>query len=187
MNEVDRARRLLEERGLSAALVAHCRGVATTAAELARRWGADPVGAEVAGLLHDSFRETPREEVLAAARKHHVNVDALAEKYPVQLLHGPVAGAWLATQGYAPEMCSAVARHTVGAKDMSVLDRCLFVADAVEPQRDFDGIAETREAARRCLDEAVALIAARDVARLEARGREVHPHMRALLQERDDT
>ncbi|HJW75848.1 MAG TPA: HD domain-containing protein, partial [Thermoleophilia bacterium] len=60
------AERLIEER-LSPRLLAHSRGVAEVAAELAVRWGADAEEARLAGLLHDYCRGLSHEETLAQA------------------------------------------------------------------------------------------------------------------------
>lgn len=183
----DEARRLLADRRLSPDLEAHCLGVAATARELAARWGADPRAATVAGLLHDYCRELGRQEVLDAARKHGLEVGALEADYPVQLLHGPLAARVLALARPAidAEALDAIARHTVGGPGMSPLARCLLLADSIEPGRTYAGVDEARSAASRSLDEALRLVVRRDVTRLEKRGREVHPAMRALCKELD--
>lgn len=181
------ARRLLVARRLSPALEGHSLGVAATARALAARWGADEDQAAVAGLLHDYCRELTRQEVIELARKHGLEVDPLQAEYPVQLLHGPVAARVLAASRPAPgaEALDAIARHTVGGAAMSTLARCVFVADAVEPGRAYPGVEELRDLSRRSLDEVTRRIVARDIARLERRGRAVHPAMRALNEELD--
>jgi predicted HD superfamily hydrolase involved in NAD metabolism len=179
------ARRRLVARRLSPELEAHCRGVADTARDLAARWGADPEQAEVAGLLHDYCRELPRQEVLDLARKHGLEVGPLEADYPVQLLHGPLAARVLSRSSPAPttEALDAIERHTVGGAAMSILARCLFVADAVAPGRTYAGVEELRRQAGLSLDDALRRIVRRDIERLERRGRAVHPAMRALDEE----
>lgn len=181
------AERLLVARRLTPALEAHCRGVAATASRLAARWGADTGDATVAGLLHDYCRESTREEVLALARKHALEVSSLEADHPVQLLHGPVAAKVLdqALPGIGAEALDAIARHTVGGPGMSTVARCVFVADSVEPGRTYDGVDDLRRLAARSLDGALRRIVQRDVERLERRGRVVHPAMRALAEELD--
>jgi HD superfamily phosphohydrolase YqeK len=168
MEERRRAELLLEARGLSEGLAEHCRGTARQAEDLARRWGASPDAAATAGLLHDLCRELPRQEVLDLARKHGLEIDPIEEEYAVQLLHARLA----------------VARHTLGGPGMSVLDDCVFVADATEPGRTWKGVDDVRRLARESLDAAVVSLAERDLARLRARGRAPHPLMVALLEER---
>jgi predicted HD superfamily hydrolase involved in NAD metabolism len=177
------ARRLLRERELSAALVVHSEGVAAAARELCLRWGGDADLAEIAGLLHDVCRELGRKEVLRRARIHGLGIGALEEAYPVQLLHGPLAAAELATSDVPPEGLEAIARHTVGGPGMTLVERCVFVADATEPQRAYVGADEARRLARVSLDQALSLVVARDIERLRARDRQVHPVMLALWEE----
>jgi len=184
MSERQRAERVLMERGLSDRLEAHCRGTALQAELLARRWGAAPDDAAIAGLLHDLCRELSREEVLALARKHGLEVDPIEEEFAVQLLHARVAAAEVAEAGFAPAVAQAIGRHTLGGPGMTVLDTCLFVADATEPGRTWNGVEEMRRLATESLDEAAIGLVERDLDRLRARGRRPHPLMLALLEER---
>jgi predicted HD superfamily hydrolase involved in NAD metabolism len=183
MNERQRAERLLVERSLSPELEAHCRSTALQAERLARRWGAAPDDAAVAGLLHDLCRQLTRQEVLDLARKHGLEIDSIEEEYAVQLLHARVAAAEVAQAGFSPQVAEAIRRHTLGGPGMSVLDACLFVADATAPGRTWKGVDEVRRQATESLDDAVMVLARRDVARLRARGREPHPLMLALIEE----
>jgi len=184
MSERQRAERMIMERGLSDRLEAHCRGTALQAELLARRWGASPDDAAVAGLLHDLCRELTREEVLAQARKHGLEVDPIEEEYAVQLLHARVAAAQVAEAGFAPAIAEAIGRHTLAGPGMSVLDTCLFVADATEPGRTWDGVDEMRRLATESLDDAALALVERDLERLRVRGRRPHPLMLAYLEER---
>lgn len=184
MSERQRADRLLVERALSPELEAHCRGTALQAELLARRWGAAPDEAAIAGLLHDLCRELTAQEVLDLARKHGLEVDEIEEKYVVQLLHARVAAAEVAAAGFSAPVAEAIRRHTLGGPGLSVLDACLFVADATEPSRTWKGVDEARRQATESLDDVVLSLAQRDVERLRARGRQPHPLMLALLEER---
>lgn len=175
------ADRLAAER-LSPGRLAHTRHVAVTAAELARRYGAPPAAAELAGLLHDICREWPADRLLAAAARHGIEVGPVERRRPVGLLHGPVAAAELAGR-VSPEVAGAIAVHTVGAAGMSVLDKCLYLADFIEPGRDFDGLEEVRSLARTSLDAAVAAAARLSILDLVGRGRGVVPAVLALYNE----
>jgi predicted HD superfamily hydrolase involved in NAD metabolism len=187
MTERQRAERLLVERGLSSALEAHCRGTALQAELLARRWGAAPDDAVIAGLLHDLCRELTRPEVLKQARKHGLEIDSIEEEYAVQLLHARVAAAEVAQAGFSPPVAEAIRRHTLGGPGLSVLDACLFVADATEPGRTWKGVDDVRRRAMESLEAAVLILAQRDVERLRARGRDPHPLMLALVEEKHGT
>ena len=184
MSERQRAERMLMERGLSAELEEHCRGTALQAELLARRWGAAPDDAAIAGLLHDLCRELTPEEVLRLAHEHGLETDTIEEEYAVQLLHARVAAEVVVEAGFALQVAEAIRRHTLGGAGMSVLDACLFVADATEPGRTWKGVDEVRRQATESLDAAVLSLARRDVERLRARGRAPHPRMLALLEEK---
>ena len=123
-------------------------GVARTSAELAHAYGVDPDRAYLAGLLHDWDKGYDDEGIRQRARLFCVQADPqLFDEMP-QLLHGPVAAAALACAypQIPSEILQAIARHTAGAVDMTDLDMVVYVADAIEPNRDYPGVKELREA-----------------------------------------
>ena len=183
MSEVEVARRLLGRRRLSQPLFEHSLGVMVCAGELAERWAADPESAAAAGLVHDVCREMDGQEVLRRARKLGVAVGPLEATYPVQLLHGPLAAAESVGRGLSPDTLEAVARHTVGGCGLGVVARCVFLADAIEPRRRYAGVGDVRRLAETDLAAALLAVVERDIERLEARGREIHPAMRAFREE----
>ena len=136
-------------------LYQHSCRVAELAATLAARWGADADSARVAGLLHDLCREMTAEEALAAARIHSMKVGELERRFPVQLLHGPLAARELADGGVPSAVLSAIAGHTLGRRGMTTLEKCVYVADSCEPGRKHAGAAQVREHAERSLDDGV--------------------------------
>ena len=137
-------------------LEAHCRGTSLQAERLARRWGASPDDAAIAGLLHDLCRELAREEVLRSGAKARTRDRSD---------RGGVRRCSCCTHAsrpprsprpsFAAPIAEAIGRHTLGGPRMSVLDACLFVADATEPGRTWKGVDEVRRrghgvARRRC-------------------------------------
>lgn len=114
----------------------HSRGVARCAVDLARAYGVDEFEAAVAGLLHDWDKVLGDDELLARAAQYGIRVVGSPTK-AVGLLHGPVAARELPHlfEEATPEVCQAIARHTVGATDMTPLDMVVFTADAIEPGR----------------------------------------------------
>jgi predicted HD superfamily hydrolase involved in NAD metabolism len=169
----DEAEQLVAAR-LSEKRRAHVLRVAAEAVELARRFGASVEMAELAGLLHDYCRELGDEEMLALAARHGVPYGPVEARRPKHILHGPVAAAELAGR-VPPEVAQAIARHTVGAAGMTVLDKCVYLADFLEPGRDFPGVEEVRFLARRSLDEAIAASSRMTLLDLIGRGRGVVP------------
>ena len=124
----------------------HSLGVADTAGMLARVYGVDEFLAYAAGLLHDWDKVVPDAELLARAAQLGVRL-AGSPVNALPLLHGPVAAKELPSRfdDLPDQVWQAIARHTVGAADMSPLDMVVFVADAIEPGRRGDYAVRLRE------------------------------------------
>lgn len=114
----------------------HSVGVEYTAATLAFVHGADVEKARIAGLLHDCAKCLPAEEKLRKAKKHGLPINR-SEKLNPDLLHGKL-GAYYAKRKYDvkdEEILSAITYHTTGHPDMTLLEKIIFVADYIEPNR----------------------------------------------------
>lgn len=114
----------------------HSLGVTETAINLAEVYGVDTYDAAVAGLLHDWDKVVDDHDLLARAAQFGIEI-AGSPVAAVGLLHGPVAACELPHifPDLSPEVLQAIARHTIGASDMSSLDMVVFIADAIEPHR----------------------------------------------------
>lgn len=114
----------------------HSLGVTETAINLAEVYGVDTYDAAVAGLLHDWDKVVDDHDLLARAAQFGIEI-AGSPVAAVGLLHGPVAACELPHifPDLSPEVLQAIARHTIGASDMSALDMVVFIADAIEPHR----------------------------------------------------
>lgn len=114
----------------------HSLGVAQTASELAQEYGVDVYESAYAGLLHDWDKVLDDHDLLARAAQYSIEVAGSATS-AVGLLHGPVAAYELPHifEDVSAEICQAIARHTIGAVDMTPLDMVVFIADAIEPHR----------------------------------------------------
>lgn len=122
---------------------AHCVRVARMAENLARVHGADTRKARIAGMLHDLARLYSAERLLQESSEHGIPIDDYAREHPV-VLHAPLS-AELARELFGVndgEVLSAIAKHTLGAGGMSVLDCILYLADGLEPGRDYAERAE---------------------------------------------
>ena len=156
--------------------IAHVRGTEQEAVKLARRWGANEQHARRAAILHDCTKYLELEEQLAICRQYGIPLDALEEK-AVKLLHSKT-GAALARHvfGEPEEEYEAIFWHTTGKADMSLLEKILYIADYMEPTRDFDGVERLRQLAYTDLDAAVLLGTEMSVEELAERGVPVHPN-----------
>ena len=161
----------------------HAHRVAAEAVVLAERFGASAEKAELAGLLHDYCRELSDEETLAAAARYGIPVGPVEARRPKKILHGPVAAAELAELGLDAEVAAAIRLHTVGAAGMTTLEKCVYLADYVEPGRDFPGVEEVRALATTSLDRALGAAARLSLLDIIGRGRGVVPGALALYNE----
>ena len=145
--------------GMGEKRVRHTLGVRQTAVELADRHGARMQAAGVAAMLHDIAKPLPLGDMQALAARYGLRLpeDIFSDG---NLLHGPLAAAIAERElGVTDaEALSAIACHTTGRIGMTVLDKVLFIADAIEPGRsDYPGLAEMRALAQTDLDAAVLL------------------------------
>ena len=117
----------------------HSLSVSFTCMNLAMRYGYDIDKAELAGLMHDCGKRFTDEIILKKCISHKIPVtDAEMKALPV--LHAKY-GAWLAENKYGiedPEIISAIACHTTGKSQMTTLEKIIYIADYIEPNRDMD-------------------------------------------------
>lgn len=141
---------------LDAGRLQHCRNTAEAAVALAKRHGADEHKALVAGLLHDVAKGACRHGMLGVARQYHVDADEVEKANP-ELLHGKVGAAMAETDlGLCDdEILSAIRWHTTGRANMSLLEKIIYIADLIEPGRNFAGVGALRELAFLDIDEAM--------------------------------
>ncbi len=124
--------------------VAHVLGCRQAAVELAKRWGADPMDAERAALLHDITKALDGKLQLHLCREYGAQLDEFSLEYP-KTLHA-LTGSLVAQRifGENKAVVDAICCHTTGKANMNLLDKILYVADYMEPNRDFPGVEELR-------------------------------------------
>lgn len=153
----------------------HCLGVEQAAINLAERFGVDVEKAGLAGLLHDYAKKLSDEEFLALIDKYALN-PALKD-WGNNVWHGMV-GIYKIQEDLEltdPEILRAIEIHTVGSAQMSDLDKVVYVADYIEPNRDFPGVEKAREIAYVALNQAVAYETAHTVEHLAHKGLPIYP------------
>lgn len=135
----------------------HTTGVRYTAASLAMCHGCDIKKAQLAGLLHDCAKGYSEEELLLHAKEYGLDISKWEKRAP-HLLHAKV-GAYLAEHEYHiedAEVLDAIRYHTTGRPNMSELEKIIFIADYIEPNRKMlEGLPECRKLAFEDLDEAM--------------------------------
>ena len=154
--------------------VAHVMGVEEEAVKLAKFWGADPELARHAAILHDCTKYLDLDAQLKLCRKYGIPLDDL-ERQAVKLLHSKT-GACIARYvfGEPDEVYEAILWHTTGKADMTLLDKVLYMADYIEPNRDFEGVDRLRELAYTDLDRAMLLGVDATIREMEERGYLIH-------------
>jgi predicted HD superfamily hydrolase involved in NAD metabolism len=161
----------------------HTLGVARMADRLAQRHGVDPRRARLAGMLHDLARLWTPERLLEECAKRTMPVDAFERAHPV-VLHARL-GAELARERFGVEdhaVLSAIRTHTLGSGRMSRLDVVLYLADALEPGRDFLERPRLERLAFRDPDAAMHATLRSTIAYLGSRGLPVAPATLAAIQ-----
>ena len=154
--------------------VAHVIGVEEEAVKLAKFWGADPELARHAAILHDCTKYWKLEEQLQLCKKYGIVLDDL-ERQAIKLLHAKT-GACIARYvfGEPDEVYEAIFWHTTGKADMSLLDKVLYMADYIEPNRVFEGVDRLRKLAYVDLDQAMLLGMDATIQEMEERGYLIH-------------
>ncbi|GBG96589.1 bis(5'-nucleosyl)-tetraphosphatase (symmetrical) YqeK [Lactococcus termiticola] len=158
----------------------HCLSVEQKARELAVRFGyPEPEKAALAGLLHDYAKELSNEEFLGLIDKYQLDPDL--KNWNSSIWHGLV-GVYKIQEDLGltdSEIIRAIEIHTVGAPEMSMLDKLIYVADYVEDSRRFPGVVEARRIAEADLNEAVAFETQRLIAYLSEGRQRIYPQSMA--------
>lgn len=127
----------------------HIEGVADTAEEIAIAYGKDPASARLAGLLHDWDKGMNNEEIIS--RVHELGIEEeiggwVIENMP-EVIHGISASFALGSQfpQIPDDILHAIKVHTTACRDMSDMDKILYIADAIEPNRNFESLSTLRD------------------------------------------
>ena len=154
--------------------IPHVLGTEQEAIRLARRYGADETDARIAALLHDCTKKLDMEQQLALCRRYDIRLDEL-EQHALKLLHAKT-GAAVARDlfGVKDAVYEAIRWHTTGKPDMTLLEKVIYLADYIEPNRDFPGVDELRRAVYDDLDKGLLMGLSDTIDEMERMGNPVH-------------
>ena len=136
----------------------HSLGVRDSAVLLAEKYKVDPKKARLAGLIHDCAKNLKDEEILNLVREQDLEICEVCFKSP-QIMHG-LAGAIVAKNIFKvkdEDILNAVTYHTTGRKNMTALEKIIYLADFIEPGRVFFGVDTLRDLASKDLEKALLL------------------------------
>jgi len=150
--------------------IPHVDGCEIESLRLAKRWGVNTDDAREAAILHDITKKLSPEENISILERHGVTVGNL-EVAEEKLLHAK-SGAELARSefGVSEDVANAIRWHTTGRAGMSDLEKVIYVADYIEPVRDFEGVEALRALAYENLDKAMKMGLEMSVQDMRTRG-----------------
>ena len=155
MNRDSEYTEVLKER-LTERRFIHSLNVAKSAKELASIYGYDEAKAYTSGLVHDCCKDTPAGLQLSYMLENKMPLTDM-EISTAKLYHA-MCGSMFIQKEFGiddEEIINAVRYHTTGRKNMSLLEKIVFIADFISEERDYNGVDIMREKARRSLDEAI--------------------------------
>ena len=154
----------------------HSLGVMETAIEMAEIFGVDVEKARLAGLLHDCAKDIERSKRIPLCKELGVRLDPV-KKDQKGLIHADLGAKMVETEfGITDiEVINAVKYHTLGRENMTDLEKILYLADIIEPNRKpFDGIEELRSLCRSNLDCAMLYALDRSIEYIQHRHKKLH-------------
>lgn len=134
----------------------HSIAVAIQAFKLAEIYDEDTSKAFIAGLVHDCCKEISKEEQLKIINKFDIMLTAIEEKEP-NIWHGYAASGYIKEKWDITDddICSAVKYHTCGKKNMTLLEKIIFVADLTSEDRNYPDAESIREISYKNIDRAI--------------------------------
>lgn len=123
----------------------HVLRVEQTAMDLAERNGVDVEKASIGGLVHDYAKQRPDKDFIEAIKTYHLDPELL--NYGNAIWHGVVGWLFVKTELQITDIdiLNAVRYHTVGHQFMTPLEQIVYMADYIEPGRNFPGVDEARK------------------------------------------
>ncbi|WP_432204847.1 bis(5'-nucleosyl)-tetraphosphatase (symmetrical) YqeK [Cetobacterium somerae] len=134
----------------------HSIRVLETAIELAKIYNIDLEKVAIAAILHDFAKEFKRDELVSISK---IFFKEETEDYldNIEILHS-YAGTYIAKNKFNindSDILNAIKYHTTGRKNMSLIEKIVYIADAIEPKRDYPHVKKIRELAFKNLDKAI--------------------------------
>ena len=170
----------------------HTLGVVEMSEKLAKIYNADIEKCKVAALLHDICKEMEIEYIKNICKNNFMNELSEEDLENNEILHG-FAGAYYVKNELGvddKEILNAIKYHTVGTKNMTLIEKIVYIADAIEYGRNYPSVVEIREETFKNLDRGILMEIEHKEKYLESIGKKPHPNTdklkKELLKEKGD-
>ncbi|WP_373077399.1 bis(5'-nucleosyl)-tetraphosphatase (symmetrical) YqeK [Fusobacterium nucleatum] len=163
----------------------HTLGVVEMSEKLAKIYNANIEKCKVTALLHDICKEMNMEYIKNICKNNFINELSEEDLENNEILHG-FAGAYYVKNELGindKEILNAIKYHTVGAKDMTLLEKIVYIADAIEYGRNYPSVVEIREETFKNLDKGILMEIEHKEEYLESIGKKSHPNTDELKKE----
>lgn len=163
----------------------HTMGVVNMSIRLAEAYGADIEKCKIAALLHDICKEMDKEEMIKICRENFSEDLSEKDLGNTEILHAFVGSYWIEKNLNIKdnEILLAVKNHTLGNKNMSLVEKIVYIADAIELNRNYPNVEEIRKLTFRNLDEGILLEARKKELYLKSIGKKSHKNSLAMQNE----
>lgn len=152
--------------------IAHVAGCEREAVKLAIRWGEDPELAAEAAILHDITKRFSYDEQLNLCEKYGIINDQAELAHP-NILHAMTGAAYARDRfGVDDPVYQAIRWHTTGKPDMTLLEKIIYLADTIEPTREYSIVDQLRRQCYIDIDKAMAMTLNRTLEHIRAKGEE---------------
>ena len=163
----------------------HTLGVVEMSEKLAKIHNADIEKCKVAALLHDICKEMDMEYIKNICKNNFMNELSEEDLENNEILHG-FAGAYYVKNELGiddKEILSAIKYHTVGEKNMTLVEKIVYIADAIEYGRNYPSVVKIREETYKNLDRGILMEIEHKEKYLESIGKKSHPNTDELKKE----
>ena len=163
----------------------HTLGVVEMSEKLAKTYNADIEKCKVAALLHDICKEMDMEYIKNICKNNFMNELSEEDLENNEILHG-FAGAYYVKNELGindKEILSAIKYHTVGAENMTSVEKIVYIADAIEYGRNYPSVVKIREETFKNLDRGILMEIEHKEKYLESIGKKSHPNTDELKKE----
>ena len=160
----------------------HTLGVEEKAVELAQKYGVDETKCRIASILHDVAKQMEVSELEKICKENFSDELTEEDIKITEILHGFV-GYIIARDEFKIEdesILNGIKYHTIGKEGLDTLGRIIYIADAIEKNRDYPGVEKIREEVEKDLDKGIIFEIDRKIKYLSSVGGKIHRNTLAM-------